>query len=110
MQNRKPTEAGVLQRMNDPAFRLHGENMDTATLEDAQKWAGTYAKLVNFKRELLDLCQKYAEQPGPDVARAIRETDMVLLEVELSRFQQRRDFWKLRASELAGNRRRGGRS
>lgn len=108
MQNRKPTEAGVLQRMNDPAFRLHGENTSTATVEDARKWAGIYTALVDFKRELLDLCHKYAEQSGPDVARAIRETDMVLLEVELSRFQQRRDFWNLRATELAGNGRRGG--
>ena len=110
MQNRKPTEAGVLQRMNDPSFRLHGENMDIATAEDAQRWADTYTKLVAFKRELLDLCQKYAEQSGPEVARAIRDTDMVMLEVELSRFQQRRDFWKIRASELAGNGRRGERT
>jgi hypothetical protein len=43
---------------------------------------------------LLELCQRFAEHSGPEVARAIRETDVILLEV--------------RATEPAGNGRRGG--
>lgn len=93
--------------MSDPAYRLYGEDPDTATLADARRWAHTYSTLIDFKHELLALCDKYSEQSGPDVARAIRETDMVLLEMEVSRFQQRRDFWKIRATELAGSGRRG---
>ena len=107
MQNRREITAGLLLRLNDPGYKLQGEDPNTATLEDARGWAGTYDTLIRFKHELLDLCQKCAEQSGPEVARAIRETDVVLLEIEISRFQQKRDYWKIRATELAGNGRRG---
>ena len=108
MQNPRQAASGVLLRLSDPAYRLLGEDPGTATLADARRWAKTYSTLLDFKHELLALCDKYAEQSGPDVSRAIRETDMVLLEMEASRFQQRRDFWKIRIAELAGNGRRGG--
>ena len=67
----------------------------------------TYDKLIKFKRELLELCQRYAEHAEPEVARAIKETDVILLEIQTSRFEQKRDFWKIRATELSGNGRRG---
>ena len=109
MQNRREQVATVfLQRMNDPGHRFAGENPATATLEQAQRWVKTYDHLVQFKRELLELCQRYAEHSEPEVARAIRETDMIMLEVQMSRFEQKRDYWKIRATELAGNGRRGG--
>lgn len=108
MQNRREQVATVfLQRFNDPGYRFIGENPATATLEQAHGWVKTYDKLVRFKRELLELCHRYAERSEPEVARAIRETDVILLEVQLSRFEQKRDYWKIRATELAGNGRRG---
>lgn len=33
---------------------------------------------------------------------------MILLEIQISRFEQKRDYWKIRATELAGIGRRGG--
>ena len=110
MQNRREVAASFIQRLNDPGYRLHGEDPATATVEDARRWSQTYDNLIAFKHELLELCHKYAEQSGPQVARAIRETDVILLEMQVSRFQQKRDYWKLRATELAGNGRRGGES
>lgn len=107
MQNRRQVPAGFLQRLNDPGYRLTGENTSTATLDDARRWASTYERLIGFKRELLELCHKYAEATDPEVARAIRETDMILLEMQISRFEQKRDYWSIRATELAGNGRRG---
>lgn len=108
MQNRREQVATVfLQRLNDPGYRFVGENPATATLEQAQGWIQTYNHLVKFKRELLELCQRYAEHSEPEVARVIRETDMIMLEVQMSRFEQKRDYWKIRATELAGNGRRG---
>jgi hypothetical protein len=108
MQNRRDVATGFLQRLNDPGYRLQGENPSTATLDDARRWAQTYDELIVFKRELLELCQKYMDNSRPEVARAIRDTDMILLEMQISRFQQKRDYWKIRATELAGNGRRGG--
>ncbi len=110
MRDRREVASGFLQRMNDPGYRLYGENPANATIEDSRRWVKTYDKLIVFKRELLELCQRFAEQSDPDVARAIRETDMIMLEVQLSRFQQKRDYWRIRATELAGDGRRGGES
>ncbi len=105
MQNRRetPASAGFLQKLADPGYRLPGENPANATVEQARGWAETYDKLIAFKRDLLELCHRYAEQAEPEVARAIGETDVIMLEVQLSRFEQKRDFWKLRATELAGH-------
>lgn len=107
MQSRQHIASGFLQRLSDPGYRIAGENPSTATVDDARRWAETYEKLINFKRELLELCHKFAEQSEPDVARAIRDTDVIVLEMQISRFQQRRDYWQIRATELAGNGRRG---
>ncbi len=109
MQSRREHIASsFLQRLNDPGYRLQGENPSTATREQCQRWAKTYEDLIGFKRALLEVCQRYAERSEPEVARAIHDTDMVLLEMQVSRFQQKRDYWRIRATELAGNGRRGG--
>lgn len=107
MQNRREL-TGFLERLADPGYRLNGENPATATIDQARHWADVYEQLVQFKRELLGLCQRYAVHSEPEVARAIRETDMIMLEVQVSRFRQKRDYWKIRATELSGNGRRGG--
>lgn len=108
MQHRREDSAGLLQRIGDPDYRLPGENPATTELDDARRWMRTYERLIKFKRELLELCHKYAERAEPEVARIIRDTDVVLLEVQLSRFEQRHDYWKIRATELAGSGRHGG--
>ena len=110
MQHRREVPSGFLQRLNDPAYRLSGENPSTATLDDARRWTAIYDQLIGFKRELLELCHRYMEQSDAEVARAIRETDMIMLEMQISRFEQKRDYWTIRATELAGNGRRGGES
>lgn len=107
MRDRHQVATSFLARMSDPGYRLEGENPATATFGDAKRWTETYDRLIGFKRELLDLCHRFAEQSEPMVARAIRDTDIILLEVQISRFEQKRDFWKLRSAELAGNGRGG---
>ena len=107
MQNRREITTGFLERLADPGYRLIGENPSTATVDRARHWAEVYDQLLGFKRELLGLCQQYAEHSEPEVARAIRETDMILLEVQISRFEQKRDYWKIRSTELAGHGRGG---
>lgn len=108
MQNRREEASSFLQRRAAPAYRLTGENPANATLEQARQWVATYGKLIAFKRELLELCHRFADQTDPEVARALHETDMIVLEVQISRFEQKRDYWKIRATELAGKARRRG--
>jgi len=98
----------LLRRLGDEDYRLHGEDPATATLEQAQRWAATYERLIGFKRELLERTYQFIEESEVDAARAMKEADLILLEVQLSRFEQRRDFWHMRASELAGERRVAG--
>ena len=97
-----------LQRLRDPGHRLAGEDPTTRNLEQAQHWALVYEKLIEFKHELLARTYRFTEESEAEVTREMRETDIILLEAQLSRFEQRRDYWILRATELAGERRVAG--
>ena len=97
-----------LRRLRDPGQRLDGEDPKTRNPDQARHWAGVYGRLIEFKRELLERTYRFTEESEAEVARAMRETDIVLLEAELTRFEQRRDYWLLRVTELAGERRVAG--
>ncbi|GEM_PF-5928691 len=105
MQKRELTTA-FLQRIGDPGYRLPGENPATATIDQARRWASRYDELIKFKRELLELCARYAGQAEAEVAHAIRETDVVLLKTQIARYQQKRDYWQIRVAEMQGGRSR----
>ena len=104
---RRELSTAFLQRLGDPGYRLPGEDPATAGLAQARAWAATYGELIRFKHELLKLCHRFAERAEPQVARAIRETDVILLESQASRFELQRDYWKIRAAEMQGGRSRG---
>jgi cob(I)alamin adenosyltransferase len=105
MQKRELATA-FLQRTGDPGYRLPGENPATATLDQARRWARRYEELIKFKRELLEICARYAGRSEPEVAHAIRETDVVLLETQVARYEQKRDYWQIRVAEMQGGRSR----
>ena len=88
--------------------RTPSETPPQASLEDARRLAQTYDDLWRVQRELVELCQRDADVSEPGVARTIRDREMILLEVQVSQFQQKSDFWKIRATELAGSGRDGG--
>ena len=97
-----------LARLLDPGHRLTGEDPATRDIERARRWAEVYSRLIEFKRELLERTYRFTEESESEVARAMKETDIILLEAQLSRFEQRRDYWILRATELSGGRRVAG--
>ncbi len=97
---RATSSTDLLQRLGDPSHTLPGENPTTASLQDARHWAATYEKLIEFQCRLLDLVRRHAEASDPDVAKAIRETDLIVLEMQMARLAQRRDYWTIRAREL----------
>ena len=98
----------LAQRLRDPAHGPTGEDLPTRNLKQAQHWARVYEKLIEFKHEVLERTYRFTEESEAEVTRAMRETDIILLEAQLSRFEQRRDYWILRATELAGERRVAG--
>ena len=97
-----------LQRFRDPGHRLDGEDLKTRNPDRARHWAEVYERLIDFKRDLLERTYRFTEESEAEVARAVRETDIILLEAELTGFEQRRDYWILRATELAGERKVAG--
>lgn len=105
MQNRQEVAIGFLVRMGDPAYRLEGENAATTSVDQARRWGATYERLIQIKKALLDLAHRHAEDAEPEVAHVIRDTDIVLLEMQMSRFEARRDYWKIREAELTGRKR-----
>ena len=97
-----------LQRLKAPGHRPTGDDLATRSVEHARHWAHVYGKLIEVMHKLLERTYGFTEESEAGVARAMRETDIILLEAQLSRFEQRRDYWNLRATELAGKRRVAG--
>ena len=100
--------SSFLQRLDDPGYLLPGEGLGAASLDLARRWAQTYDSLTRFELELLEQCQKVGEKSGSQAMGEIRESDLILLEVQVSRFQLKRDYWRIRATELGGRGRNGG--
>jgi hypothetical protein len=91
----------LVQRICDPSHRLGGEDPATRDLNSARRMLTNYERLIEHKTALLRTCDRFAAESPPEVAHAIRESDIILLEVQLSRLEQKRDSWKLRTTELA---------
>jgi hypothetical protein len=94
----------LIERLTDPSYRFEGENPATADVGQARRWRDAYQAVCDYKTQLLEQSRQFADAASPEVGRAIRESDIILLEVQLSRFEQKRDYWKLRVTELNGRR------
>jgi hypothetical protein len=92
----------LVQRLTDPSHRIAGEDPATHDVAVARRCLANYERLIEGKKRLLEACQRFAAESPPEVAQAIRESDIIMLEVQLSRFEQKRDYWRLREAELSG--------
>ena len=92
----------LVQRLTDPSHRIAGEDPGTRDVNSARRSLANYERLIQVKKGLIEACERFAVDSPPEVAQAIRESDIILLEVQLSRFEQKRDYWRLREAELAG--------
>src|SRR5215469_13584907 len=111
MGNRPNGTSSLLQGLDGLdglACRLPGEDPDATSLDVARRWAQTYDHLTSFERELLEQCQDVVGKSGPKGTHAVRDSDVILLEVQVSRFQLKREYWRIRAIELSGTGRNGG--
>jgi hypothetical protein len=82
---------------------LQGEPADSEHEDDARLWIQVYLELIEYKRRLLSTTREtlatMAEGPA---RREVAETDLVILESEVSRFTRRLEFWKRRLTESVG--------
>jgi hypothetical protein len=80
---------------------FEGENIESTHWEDARRWMGIYADLLEFKRGLLDRVRRDVTKLAP-VARAAAEHDVELIEVQMEGYQRRIELWYARLWDLHG--------
>lgn len=79
---------------------LPGEDSGSVLLEDAVHWVSVYGELVSFTRSLArDAASGDGHRRDGDLA----ELDVAGLDVDglIGRYEERYDFWRRRARELA---------
>lgn len=80
---------------------IEGEDPNSKEPRDARRWVALYGEMVDFKIQLL---QRISSQL-PNLSRAARralDTDVKLLQTQLSRYRRRLQFWSKREAGLAG--------
>jgi hypothetical protein len=88
----------------NPQRLLDGENPETSYLEDADHWLSVYTELLQTKAAMVAALNERLTRTTEELARReMGDTDVVVLEQELQRFQSRIDFWKQRKVELESN-------
>ena len=79
---------------------LAGEEPEEPTRADAEHWARTYARLTEFTAEMLQRTYAFLEiMPGP-AQRHLRNTNIRVMDEELTLFRERMRIWERRAREL----------
>ncbi len=82
---------------------MPGEDPETPYLDDALHWHAVYTEMLQGKAAMLAALTDRLARMREDEARGeLGDTDVVLLEKELKRFQRRIDFWTNRRIELQG--------
>jgi DNA-binding response OmpR family regulator len=81
---------------------LEGENPMTMYKQDARHWIAVYQQMISFKDELLGRIRAQVGRLPPQGRRDVMENDVSILEIQLSRYQRRIEFWYARQWELEG--------
>ena len=81
---------------------LEGENPTTMYKQDARHWIAVYRQMISFKDQLLGRIREQVETLPPQGRRDVMENDVSILEIQLSRYQRRIEFWYARQWELEG--------
>jgi len=92
--------ARLAQGAQDPARRMHGEDLASRSPEQAQLWQEVYAELIQFESRLLDTLDDSLTLTSNHASLEIRELDLAMLEAQHERYRDRLDFWQRRAREL----------
>jgi Transcriptional regulatory protein, C terminal len=86
---------------DEPSRPLEGEDIETSHWEDAHRWIGIYADLLEFKRGLLDRVERDLTRLSP-VARAAAGRDLQIIRLQMEGYQERLELWYRRVWDLHG--------
>ena len=81
---------------------LEGEDPASVYKQDARHWIAVYRQMISFKEELLRRMRAQADTLPPAGRRDVMENDVSLIEIQLTRYQRRIEFWFNRQWELEG--------
>jgi DNA-binding winged helix-turn-helix (wHTH) protein len=81
---------------------LEGENPATTYNQDARHWIAVYRQMIAFKDQLLGRMRSRVNALPPAGRQDVIDNDVRVLELQLSRYQRRIDFWYARQWELEG--------
>jgi DNA-binding CsgD family transcriptional regulator len=81
---------------------MEGEDPDSTHVEDARHWVAIYTQMLEFKERLLDRARDDSEALPRPARQKVRGEDLVTLERERAKVEERLQFWRQRHWELAG--------
>jgi len=87
---------------------IEGEDPESASLRDAQRWIAVYRHLVNLEQELFDVMARMIPSMPADAQKEAEETNLPVIASQVERFRHRLDFWTRRRDELDLMRPKGG--
>jgi hypothetical protein len=88
------------RRSLDPQRQLPGENLDSMDPNDAAHWVQVYRQLLETKQTLADALGASLPEVGREAREELEGVDLVLIRVQLDRFERRFSYWSARQREL----------
>jgi hypothetical protein len=86
----------------DPGRLLAGEDPATQQPEDARRWVELYAELLTVVAPILESLRSSMVGMSAQAVEELNDTELVLLERQVSRLRARLQYWGHRSQELAG--------
>jgi DNA-binding winged helix-turn-helix (wHTH) protein len=81
---------------------LEGEDPATMYKQDARHWIAVYRQMISFKEGLLKRMRAQADTLPPAGRRDVMENDVAIIELQLTRYEKRIEFWFGRQWQLEG--------
>ena len=93
---------GFNTSVEQPDRLLEGEDPATIYRQDARHWIAVYRQMISFKDELLRRMRAQVDTLPAAGRRDVMENDVAVIELQLTRYQRRIEFWFDRQWELEG--------
>lgn len=85
-----------------PDRLLEAEDPGTIYKQDARHWITVYRQMISFKDELLKWMRARADTLPEAGRRDVMQNDVAVIEVQLTRYQRRIEFWFIASGSSKG--------
>ncbi|TMD09801.1 MAG: hypothetical protein E6J01_00700 [Chloroflexi bacterium] len=91
----------AIRRAVDPSRLLTGEDPATQQPDEARRWLELYAELLTVVAPILESLRSTMVGMSAQAVEELNDTELVLLERQVSRLRARLQYWGHRSQELA---------